>query len=54
MTKGQGSFVFFTGLLLTMGAVGGMDTATDGQLWDSMIIALVGLSAMLVSVDSLK
>lgn len=48
MTKNQSMFVFVTGLLLTFGAVGGIEFATDEQLLASMILACVGLVTMYV------
>jgi hypothetical protein len=37
-------FMFITGLLLTFGAVGGIEN--DGPLLDGLLIALVGLAIM--------
>lgn len=48
MTNKQSMFVFITGLLLTLGAVGGIEFATDEQLLGSMILACVGLVTMYV------
>jgi hypothetical protein len=37
-------FMFITGLLVTLGAVGGIEN--DGPLLDGVLIALVGLAIM--------
>jgi hypothetical protein len=42
----RGSIRAFTGLLITMGAVGGIDNATDSQLLGCIAIALIGLAIM--------
>lgn len=55
MSKRAGTFVFVVGFLTVLGAVGGIENSTtDAQLWDSTIIALVGLSMIAVSVGSFK
>jgi hypothetical protein len=47
MTTKQAMFVFITGLLVTFGAVGGIENSiTDAALLDSVIVALVGLAVM--------
>jgi len=48
MTNNQSMFVFIVGLLLTFGAVGGIEFATDAELLGSMILACVGLVTMYV------
>ena len=40
------AFVFFTGLIVTFGAVGGIEN--DVPLLDGLIVAAVGLSVMFV------
>lgn len=40
----RGSIRFVVGLLLVMGAVGGMDNATDAQLIPLTVIAFIGLA----------
>lgn len=40
------AFVFFTGLMVTLGAVGGIEN--NGPLLDGIVVALVGLSVMYV------
>ena len=47
MTTKQAAFVFFAGLLLTLGAVGGVETSVDAeQLTGSLLLAVIGLLAM--------
>ena len=47
MTTNQAAFVFFAGLLLTFGAVGGVETSVnDEQLTGSLLLAVLGLLAM--------
>ena len=47
MTTKQAAFVFFAGLLLTLGAVGGVETSVDNeQLTGSLLLAVIGLLAM--------
>lgn len=42
----KGSIRFFVGLIMTMGVVGGMDTATDAQLFVLTGLAVVSLGLM--------
>ena len=43
-------FCFITGLIVTLGGVGGIEhSETNSQLMDSVIVSLVGLITMLVS-----
>jgi hypothetical protein len=46
MTQKQSMFVFIAGLILTFGAVGGIEVAEDGQLLGSMLLAILGLLTM--------
>ena len=47
MTTNQAMFVFIVGLLITFGAVGGIEVAeTNAALMSSMMVAIVGLLAM--------
>ena len=47
MTTKGAMFVFITGLLMTMGAVGGIEVSeTNTDLMSSMVIAIVGLLTM--------
>ena len=47
MTTNQSAFVFFSGLLLVLGAVGGVETSVDAeQLTGSLLLAVIGLLAM--------
>jgi uncharacterized membrane protein HdeD (DUF308 family) len=47
MTTNQSAFVFFAGLLLTFGAVGGIETSVnDEQMMGSMLLAILGLLSM--------
>ena len=54
MTQKQSMFVFIAGLILTFGAVGGIEVAEDGQLLGSMIVAIVGLLTMYCGVLGLR
>lgn len=42
----RGSIRAFAGLLITMGAVGGVDNATDSQLLTLLVFAALGLGIM--------
>ena len=47
MTEKQAMFVFITGLLMTFGAVGGIEVAENsGSLMSCMMVAIVGLLTM--------
>jgi len=47
MTTNQSAFVFFAGLILTLGAVGGVETSVnDEQMLGSMLLAILGLLSM--------
>ena len=47
MTTKGAMFVFITGLLMTMGAVGGIEVSeTNTDMMSSMVIAIVGLLTM--------
>jgi hypothetical protein len=47
MTTNQATFVFFAGLLLTLGAVGGVEHSVDAeQLTGSLLLAVIGLLGM--------
>jgi hypothetical protein len=47
MTTKAAMFVFFAGLILTFGAVGGIENSIDNeQLLGSMLLAILGLLAM--------
>ena len=46
--------IFMFGLILTMGAVGGMDTADTIALVQCVGIALVGLSLMFVGTSAMN
>ena len=47
MTTNQSAFVFFAGLLLTFGAVGGVENSVDAeQLTGALLLAVLGLLAM--------
>ena len=43
----RGSIRMIVGLVVTMGAVGGLDTATNAQLLPCVAIACVGLALMM-------
>jgi len=47
MTTKAAMFVFITGLLMTFGAVGGIEVSvTNEDMMSSMVIAIIGLLAM--------
>lgn len=47
MTNKQAMFVFIVGLLMTFGAVGGIEQSVDNTaLMSSMLVAIVGLLTM--------
>ena len=47
MTNKQAMFVFVVGLLMTFGAVGGIETSvSNSDLVSSMLVAIVGLLTM--------
>lgn len=54
MTVNQSMFVFIAGLLVTFGAVGGIEVAQDGELLGAMILAIVGLLTMYCGVLGLR
>jgi hypothetical protein len=47
MTTNQAMFVFIAGLILTLGAVGGVEASVDNeQLTGSLLLAVLGLLGM--------
>ena len=50
----RGSIRALFGLLLTMGAAGGIDTATDAQLLGCIAIAAVGLAIAASGVSAMN
>ena len=55
MTSKQSMFVFIVGLLITFGAVGGIEqSVTNTDLMSSMVIAIVGLAVMYCGMLGLK
>jgi hypothetical protein len=46
MTSKQSMFVLIVGLIITMGAVGGIEVAANEQLLGCMLFAIVGLLTM--------
>jgi hypothetical protein len=47
MTTNQAMFVFISGLLLTLGAAGGIEASVDNeQLTGSLLLAVIGLLGM--------
>ena len=47
MTSKQAMFVFIAGLILTLGAVGGVEHSVDAeQLTGSLLLAVIGLLGM--------
>ena len=47
-------FVLIVGLIITMGAIGGIEVAADEQLLGCMLFAIVGLLTMLCGSLGLK
>ena len=55
MSKNSAVFVFITGLLVTFGAVGGVEhSVNDSELLSSLLVAAVGLAVMSVGTLALK
>jgi hypothetical protein len=54
MTTKAAMFVFISGLLITFGAVGGIEVAQDEQLLGTMLLAIVGLLTMYCGVLGLR
>ena len=50
----KGSIRTIVGLVITFGAAGGMDNATDAQLIPLMIVAAIGLGLMYSGVKAMK
>ncbi len=50
----RGSIRMIVGLIVTMGAAGGLDTATNAQLIPCIAIACVGLALMASGVSASK
>lgn len=50
----KGSIRFIVGLVLTLGAVGGMETGTDSELPIQLAIAVAGLLTMYSGARALK
>jgi fumarate reductase subunit D len=55
MTTKSAMFVFIVGLLMTFGAVGGIETSENNtDMMSAMVIAIVGLLAMYCGMLGLK
>jgi hypothetical protein len=50
----RGSIRTIVGLLVVMGAVGGIDNATDAQLLPLVVIAAIGLYSMYSGTKAMK
>lgn len=50
----KGSIRAILGFLVTFGAVGGIENATDGQLIPAMLLAVVGLALMASGVRAMN
>ena len=50
----KGSIRVFLGLLILVGVVGGIDTATDGELLTLIAISLIGFALMITGVNAMK
>ena len=48
----RGSIRMFVGLVMTMGAAGGLDNATNAQLLPCIAIAIAGLAMMASGVSA--
>jgi hypothetical protein len=50
-----GMFVFFTGLLVTFGAVGGIEQSVESSaFYSALLVGFVGLAVMLVGTKMIK
>ena len=49
-----GSIRAFVGLLIVFGAVGGIDNATDGELFITTLLAVLGLAVMYSGVRAMN
>ncbi len=55
MTQKQSMFVFIVGMLMTFGAVGGIENSVENSaLLASMIVAIIGLLTMYCGVLGLR
>ena len=55
MSEKESMFVFVVGLLLTLGAVGGVEqSVTDSELFDAVVVAVAGLAVMFVGTLGFK
>lgn len=55
MTSKQAMFVFIVGLVITFGAVGGIEqSVSNSDLMSSMVIAIVGLLTMYCGMLGIK
>lgn len=50
----KGSIRTIAGLIVVIGAAGGLDNATDAQLFPIIAIALAGLAVMYSGVQAMK
>ena len=50
----RGSIRTFIGLIVVFGAVGGIDNATDGELFITTLLAVVGLAVMYSGVRAMN
>ena len=50
----RGSIRMFLGLVVTMGAAGGLDNATNAQLLPCIAIAAVGLAVMMSGISAAR
>ena len=50
----KGSIRVMLGLLILVGVAGGIDTATDGELFTLIVISFVGFALMLTGVNAMK
>lgn len=50
----QGTIRMALGFLIVFGSMGGMDNATDGQLFSLVPLAIAGLGLMFSGLDAMK
>ena len=50
----RGSIRAFVGLIVVFGAVGGIDNATDGELFITTLLAVLGLAVMYSGVRAMN
>ena len=54
MSKSFDAVLAFLGFVMTMSAVGGLDTATDFEVFQLAIVGICGLVVMYLGIENLK